>query len=171
MLCTADSAAIFSSAPELCTGPNGNCTQIVQLRMPRPTRSQECREGNRKDNPQIVIEAKLAFLLCLRRRESGLGVYRGPHGTDATGADLRRAVLLARLRPSAFPRIAGTRCVWTDPFRLGSFLSGAASQQPVKGQQAKSLRSNSFRPPRPHGALTSTFQNRSQGVSCLRSHG
>ena len=58
--------------------------------------------------------------------------------------------------PSAFPRIAGTRYVWTDSFRSGSFLSGAASQQPVKGQQAKSLRSRSSRPPRHHGALKST---------------
>jgi hypothetical protein len=26
---------------------------------------------------------------------------------------------------------------WTDPFRSSSFLSGAALQQPVEGQQAK----------------------------------
>ena len=37
-----------------------------------------------------------------------------------------------------FLRIAGTRHSWTDPFRLDSFLSRTALQQPVEGQQAKS---------------------------------
>ena len=35
-----------------------------------------------------------------------------------------------------FPRIVRTRCTWMDPFRSGSFLSGAASQQPVRSQQS-----------------------------------
>jgi len=46
-----------------------------------------------------------------------------------------------RFSPSAFPRIVGTRCAWTDPFHLGSFLCGTASQRPVKSQQAKKTRS------------------------------
>src|ERR1700723_722796 len=40
---------------------------------------------------------------------------------------------------SAFQRIVGTRCAWTDPFNSGSFLSRTASQRPVKSQQAKGL--------------------------------
>jgi hypothetical protein len=38
-----------------------------------------------------------------------------------------------------FPRIVGTRSVWTDPFNSGSFLSRTALQRPVKSQQAKRL--------------------------------
>jgi hypothetical protein len=42
--------------------------------------------------------------------------------------------------------------LWIDPFRLGSFLSGAALQQPVVGQQAQKIRSIPSHPPRRHGA-------------------
>ena len=33
-------------------------------------------------------------------------------------------------------RNVGTRYAWTDPFHSSSFLSGAASQRPVKSQRA-----------------------------------
>jgi hypothetical protein len=40
----------------------------------------------------------------------------------------------------------------TNPFLSGSFLSGAALQQPVKSQQAQKIRSNPSLPPCRHGA-------------------
>jgi hypothetical protein len=47
---------------------------------------------------------------------------------------------------------------WTIPFLLGSFLSGAALQQPVKSQQPQMTRFNSLFPPRLMGALKSTLK-------------
>jgi hypothetical protein len=44
----------------------------------------------------------------------------------------------------------------TNPFLSGSFLSGAASQQPVKSQQAQKTRSNPSHPPCRHGAPKSS---------------